>query len=80
MTVRTLLPRPDVLFLAPESLTAALGSSLRMSFTVSVTSTCDTALEFLRRVKSAIVVIDLPRSVPNEPVAPADDDARPVVR
>lgn len=28
----------------------------------------------------AIVVIDLPRSVPNEPVATADDDARPVVR
>jgi DNA-binding response OmpR family regulator len=55
----TPLPRPDVLFLAPESLTAALGLSLRMSFTVSVTSTCETALEFLRRARLTLVVIDL---------------------
>jgi len=55
----TLLRRPDVLFLAPESLTASLGPSLRTSFTVSITSTIDTGREFLRRVPSALVVIDL---------------------
>jgi CheY-like chemotaxis protein len=53
------IPRPDVLFLEDEQQSAALVPALRQNYTVAVTSMPAAAREYLRRIRPALIVMDL---------------------
>lgn len=53
------VPRPDVLFVDDESVAASLVPMLRSRCTVTVASTVDTARQLLRRVRPALVIMEI---------------------
>ncbi|HXD16325.1 MAG TPA: response regulator [Vicinamibacterales bacterium] len=49
----------EVLFIGDEAATSALAPALRRNYAVAVTSTVETAREFLCRVKPGLLILDL---------------------
>jgi len=49
----------EILFVDEESVTASLAPALRSRYTVAVTSTVATAKEYLRRVRPALVILEV---------------------